>query len=125
VHQPRVRAAQRAGGQAEPVGGAGREVLHEDVGAPQQPVQERDVVRILQVDLEGLLGPVEPHEVAGLPVHRLVVPPREVSGTRSLHLDHPGAEVGELPGGERRRHRLLDADDGDPFERPHEPDHAS
>ena len=31
----------------------------------------------------------------------------------TLDLDHPGAEIGELPRRERRRDRLLDRDDGD------------
>ena len=37
----------------------------------------------------------------------------EVAGPGPFHLDHPRAQVGELAGGERRGHRLLQRDDRD------------
>lgn len=42
-----------------------------------------------------------------------VVTAGEVTAVRALDLDDPGAEVGELPGGERGGDGLLDGDDGD------------
>ena len=57
--------------------------------------------------------------MAGEPLHGLVVAAGEVTGTGSLDLDHPGTEVGELTGSERRRHRLLQRDDGEAFKRQH------
>ncbi|GAA3307441.1 hypothetical protein GCM10020295_66310 [Streptomyces cinereospinus] len=42
-----------------------------------------------------------------------VVAAREVAAVDPLHLDHPGAEVGELPGGEGGGDGLFDGDDGD------------
>ena len=50
-------------------------------------------------------------------MHRPVVVPGEVARARPLDLDDPGAEVGELPGGERRRHRLLQRDHHDADQR--------
>ena len=45
-----------------------------------------------------------------------VVPAGEVAAVDPLDLDDPGAEVGELPGGEGGRDGLLDGDDGDAVE---------
>lgn len=42
-----------------------------------------------------------------------VVGAREVAAVGALDLDHPGAEVGELAGGEGGRDGLFDGDDGD------------
>jgi hypothetical protein len=64
-------------------------------------------------ELDAFLPPVQPHEVAGLPVHRAVETAGEVPGARALDLDHPRAEVGELAGGERAGHGLLQRDDRD------------
>ena len=74
-------------------------------------------VGALDVQLDRFLAPVQPHEVARLAVHRPVVAAGEVADTRPLDLDDPGAQVGQLPGGERRRDRLLQSDDHDPRQR--------
>jgi hypothetical protein len=50
----------------------------------------------------------------GPPGDSAVVAAGGVAAARALDLDDPGAEVGDLPGGERRGHRLLETDDGDP-----------
>ena len=105
--------ARRAGAPRPSRSAARREVLHEHVGALQQPEHRLDVARGLEVEGDALLGPVEPHEVARHPVHGLVVAAREVPGAGPLDLDHPRAEVGEVPGGQRGGHRLLASDDGD------------
>ena len=57
--------------------------------------------------------------MAGHPVHGAVVVAGEIAGSRPLDLDHPGAEVGELAGGQRHGHRLLQRDDGDSRKRKH------
>ncbi len=109
---------QRRGVQPEPGGRAPRaRFCDEDVGTGEQSLQDVPSLGRLQVQGQGLLGAVEPYEVAGLAVHGGVVATGEVAASRALHLDHPGAEVGQLTGGVGRRHRLLDADDGDAGER--------
>jgi hypothetical protein len=54
-------------------------------------------------------------------VYRPVIAAGEVASARSLDLDHARAEVGELPGGERRGDGLLQGDDEDAVKRmPHQ-----
>ncbi|CAM5654179.1 hypothetical protein SGLAM104S_05681 [Streptomyces glaucescens] len=60
-----------------------------------------------------ILAAVAPHEVRGQAAGGGVVATREVTAVDPLDLDHPGAEVGELTGGERGRDGLFDGDDGD------------
>jgi len=73
--------------------------------------EQRAVARIFHVEDDRLLPPVQPDEVRRLPVHRPVVPAREVAAG-ALDLDNPRPQVGELPGGERRGHRLLQRNHG-------------
>jgi hypothetical protein len=74
------------------------------------------VCGVLEVERDGLLGAVEPDEVARQPVHGGVVVPGEVSPAGSLDLDDAGAEIGELAGRERRGDGLLARHDDDPVE---------
>jgi hypothetical protein len=104
--------AKPSGRQAEAVGGTGREVLDEDVGAFQQPPEDLPLARPLEVEGDGLLAPVEPDEMARHAARRRVVPTGEVPAVRALDLDHSGAEVRELPRRERRGDRLFEGDDG-------------
>ena len=121
-HEPRVRGPQLGRRQPEPPGGAGGEVLDEDVGLLEQPPQHDAGVGVLHVEGQRLLRPVQPHEVRREPPRRRVVAPREVAHPGPLDLDDAGPEVGELAGGERRRHRLLERQDRDPLERSHQHD---
>ena len=109
--------AELGGAEPQPLGRAGREVLHEDVGPGQQGGQRRLAVGAFHVELDRFLAPVQPDEVARLAEHGPVVAAGEVAGAGPLDLDDPGAEVGELPGGERRRDGLLQRDDRDPGQR--------
>jgi hypothetical protein len=108
VDQVRPAGAQGVGVQAEPFDGARDEVLHEHVGCVDEPLEQRAVGGVLDVELDALLAAVEPDEVAGLPVHGAVVVTSEVTDGGALDLDDPGAEVGELPGGEGCGDRLLE-----------------
>ena len=75
---------------------AGTEVLHHDVGAPQQLAQRSDVVRVLQIQREALLAPVD-----GVKERRIsadlgiaeVESPAEVAAVRALDLDDPRPQV--------------------------------
>ena len=80
---------------------------------PSSAAEHRAVAGLLEVELDALLAAVQPDEVAGLAVHGPVVAAGEVAGAGPLDLDHARAEVGELAGGERRGHRLLQGDDGE------------
>ena len=93
-----------------------RQALTEDVGPGDHRAEQRPVGRVLDVKDDGLLAPVQPDEVRGLPVHGPVVAAREVTAG-PLDLDDPRAQVGELPGGERRGDRLFKRDDGNPLKR--------
>lgn len=111
--QPRMRGAQRGRVQAEPRRRTLREVLHEDIRVRDETVYDVEAARVLEVEGDGLLAPVAPHEVRGETGRRGVVAPGEVPAVEPLDLDHAGAEVGELAGREGRRDGLLDGDDGD------------
>ena len=54
---------------------------------------------------------------APVPSHGVVVVAREVTALGPLDLDHPGAEVGEVAGGQWHGDRLLDGNDRQSFER--------
>jgi hypothetical protein len=106
---------QGVGIQPEPVDGARDQVLHEHVCLVDEAVEQRAVRGVLDVELDAFLAAIEPHQVAGLAVHRAVVLAGEVTDGRTLDLDDTGAEIGELAGGEGCRDRLLEGDDGDAF----------
>ena len=112
---------QLVGAQPHPGRRAGREVLHEHVGRRHQPEQQLAPPWVLGVERERLLVAVDPDEVRAQAVDAVVVAAGEVAGVRPLDLDHPRAEVGELPGRVRRGDRLFERDDGDSTKRLHQP----
>ena len=85
--------------ETEPPRGAGGEVLHEDVGLRHELAERLLGVFLLEVEGEGLLGAVEPDEVARHAVDGPVVGSGEVAGAGALDLYDPRAEVGELAEG--------------------------
>src|SRR6202044_3448071 len=105
--------AERRGPKPETVGRTGSQVLHEYVGAVDEPQQQVPVAGVLDVKLDAFLAPVEPGEVAGLSERRVVVIAGEVAGAGPFDLDDASSEVGQLPGRERRGNGLLQGDDGD------------
>ena len=116
----RLGGGQRRVREPEPRGGAGREVLHDDVRVRADQVPEdRLRIRVLDVERQAFLRPVRPHEVRREAAHALVVAAREVAGAGPLDLDHARAHVGQLPRGERRGDRVFERDDGDAFQRAH------
>jgi hypothetical protein len=113
VDQPLPARPQRRRAEAEPLGPAGGQVLHEHVRPVDEPAQQRPAGVVLEVENDGLLAPVQPHEIGRLAVYGLVVATREVAPVRPFDLDYPRAEVGELPGGEGGGDGLLEGDDED------------
>ena len=92
------------------LGGAGREVLDEDVGAGDERCERGFGFGLAQVQCHRLLAAVDPDEVGRLAVHGLVVATGEVA-FGPLDLDHPRAGVGQTAGTVGRCHRLLEGDD--------------
>ena len=68
-----------------------RQVLHENVGACHQFLQDRARRRMLDVERHALLRSVGPDEMRRLSLHRAVVGARRIAGSRPLDLDHAGA----------------------------------
>ena len=104
---------QFVGAKTQTFGGAGCEVLQEDVGAVDQAPHDATALLGLEVDGERLLAAVEPDEVRSGAVDDVVVAAGEVAAVDAFDLDHARAEVGEVAGGQRRGDGLLDGDDGD------------
>ena len=102
--------AQRVGAEAGTRRGAGREVLDEHVGAGQDAVQQRRVVRMLDVGDQALLAAVQPDEIAGQAFGRVVVAAGEIA-FRALDLDHARAGVGQAGTAIGRGDRLFERDD--------------
>ena len=98
-------------GEAKLGNGAGLQVLHEHIGAPQHRGKERLIGRLGEIEHHGFLAAVEPDEIAALAERQVVIAAREIA-VRPLDLDHPRAGIGEPAAAHRRRHRL--------FERHHE-----
>jgi len=94
VDQAWVLGAQVRRAEAEPLGGTGGEVLYEDIRPGDQCLDGPLAGIGLQVEGDRLLGPVEPDEVRGHPLDRLVIVAGEVARAGALHLDDPGAQVG-------------------------------
>ena len=73
-------------------------------------MQQRRVVRVLDVGDQALLAAVQPDEIAGQAVGRLVVAAREIA-FRALDLDDARAGVGKAGAAIRRGDRLFQRDD--------------
>src|SRR3954454_74322 len=115
--ESRAAGAQQVGTETEPLDRARAEVVQEDVRLLEQPVEHVTAPSALEVEGHRLLAAVEPDEVAAQPTHRMVVAAGEVTAVGAFELDDPGAEVGQMPRGERRGHRLLDSADEHAVER--------
>ena len=91
VHEPGEAGRQRLVVEAQPCGGARPPVGGDDVGAVEEPVEDRAALGVLEVQGDAALAPVgaEAHVGAG--------PVRVV---QRVDLDDVGAQVGEDPPGE-------------------------
>ena len=108
--QARVLLAQRVRTEAETLGGAGREVLNEHVGTGQEALHARAIALLAQVEGDRLLAAVDPDEVGGLAVHRVVVVAGEIA-IAPLDLDDARAGIGQAAAAVGRGHRVLERDD--------------
>ena len=100
---------------AERRAGAGGEVLQEDVSAADQSREHVRILRILQVEANAFFGSIHPYEVGRQPSGSTVVTARKVPAVGTLHLDHAGPLVSEVPAGEWCGDRVFERYDGDAF----------
>ena len=111
IDQPRVQRAHHVGPDAQVADHAGTQVLDQDVGVGNQPLQLCDIVGILDVEGDGLLVAVHRVEQHRVAVDEERSPrPRVVAAIQLLDLDDFGAHVAEDHAGHRPRHRLPDFD---------------
>jgi hypothetical protein len=87
--------------------------LDNHVAPPDQFIEDLDRGRLLEIERERFLAPVEPDEVGGEPVDGGVVVAGEIAAARPLDLDYPRSEIAQMAGAERPRHRLLQREHGD------------
>jgi hypothetical protein len=102
------------GTDSEPVDRSGSEVLDDDVGFADERPQDLLRFRVLEVERDRFLAPVEPDEVGGEAMDRRVVGTGKIAAARALDLDHARAEVAEVARAERTGHCLLERQHGDP-----------
>ena len=102
VDQFRIAPGERLPSIAEPRQRAGPEILDENVGAGEKPLEQGAVIVRPEVEGDALLAAVERHEIGGFAVHPRPVGARVVAAGR-LDLDHPRAEVRQDHGAERPR----------------------
>ena len=95
-------------------------VLNDDVGGlDDEPPKDHLRLRMLDVERQAFLRAIGPDEMRRETVDALVVAAREIAHAGPLDLDHPRAEVRELPRCERRGDRVLERDDGNALQRSH------
>jgi len=115
AHQARPALVETLPAEAETLERARPEVVHEDVGTPQEPVERGAIGRSAEVERDAALAAVKPDEVGGLAAHHRVVAAREVA-FGPLDLDDVGAHVGQMARAERARDGLLERHYANPIE---------
>ena len=112
-----IELGQRGVAEPEPVHDTGAKALDQRVGAGRQAPQQRAAFRLLEVDAQAFLVAIdELVEIAGVTRHR---PHRAdiVAGAGVLDLDHLGAVIGEVLGGERAGQQTGEIEDAQAGER--------
>jgi hypothetical protein len=105
---PRLSRCDRVVAEAEPLHRAGREVMHEHIGALEQARADRSIGFFLQIERDASLGSIQPGEVRRRSIQRAIVRARRIAAVRSLHFDDVRPEVRELPRAKRCRNRLFE-----------------
>ncbi len=96
VNQPRPLRPERLIVEAGPCEGARTKVLDQDVGAVDQPAEQRPALSRLEVERDALLVAVDAEEIGTLPADERRSPGASVVPTPGLlNLDDAGAHVGE------------------------------
>src|SRR5581483_7875235 len=113
--ETRVAVGERLAGESEALEALARQVRDQQVGALEQPLEERAALGRRDVERDALLVPV--HD---LPLERgaaRVDEPAKAVAARMLDLDHARAEVPEEGGDLRGRAQGREVDDGEAGER--------
>ena len=81
---PRMRRTQSGSRQSKTIGGAGRQVLHEDVGALEQLLKDVACGRVLEINRQRFLRSVQPDEMCGQSFDTRVGRPQGSPSRRSI-----------------------------------------
>ncbi len=117
VYQIRIDLVKRFEIDFEALRDAGAIVFDEHVGFLGQFVEALECFRVLQVERDAFLVAIERVVVIAFAVDLRVFPSYEVSRLGVFHLDHLGAEVGEVKAGVRTQEITREVDNEKVFER--------
>ena len=122
VDDPLIARPRRLVAEAEPGEGADAIVLQHHVGPLDEAEEELPAPRVLEVDLDALLVPVQAHEVRGLAAGQRRAPGAgDVAVAHGLQLDDAGAEVRQHGRTERAGQGMAQIEHRDVLERqPHQ-----
>src|SRR5262249_50138583 len=84
--QPGMACSKRLGAEAEALEGAGRQILDDDVCAGEEALEHWLGQGVFDVEGEALLPAIEPDKIARESMHDVIVPAREIAGTRTFDL---------------------------------------
>ncbi len=87
-----------------------REVVDQHIRAIHELLGDGAIIRAGEVEHDAALAAVQPREVRRLAMQHAVVSPRDVAPVGALDFHDVRAEIGQLPGAERPRDRLLERD---------------
>ena len=84
--------------------------MDEHIRAIHELLGDGAIIRAGEVEHDAALAAVQPREVRRLAMERAVVSARDIAAVGAFDFDDVGAEIGQLPGAERRGDRLLERD---------------
>src|SRR5690606_36943074 len=96
-NEPRIGGAQRLAIQPVAPDRAGSKVLDENIRLRDHVFEKGEIVRLLDIELDRFLAPVQPDEIAALAVDNAVIGAREVT-VRAFNLDDARARIGKTAG---------------------------
>ncbi len=80
---------------AQPRHHPGAKVLYKHVGLGQQPLEQRAVSRVFQIQGNRLFTPVDCGEIGAFAIAEWRKMPCVIAKPGALDLDHPGAQIGQ------------------------------
>ena len=103
-NQPRIDLAHRVIAKTKGFHGARTKILDQHVGSLDEPAQELQRLRVLEVQRQAALAAVDTHKIGALAVDKgWTIAPRVVSSFGPLHFHHIGAHVPQHHGTVRAR----------------------
>src|SRR5262249_13899950 len=93
-NQPRIDLARRVIAKPKGFHGAGAKVFDQYVSGLDEPTQNLQRLRVLEVQCQAALTAVDTHKIGALTVDkRWTIAPRVIASFRALHFHHIGAHV--------------------------------